>query len=206
MRSTAGLVHLPERTEELCLAQQLVAEVQALVIERDELTVEAARAREAGRAKLSEGAAPPRVTEIDARLDELYDEMAEYTGQVVLRAEPAGAWRRWADEHPARELGRDEQGRPQFHPQDASVTGGWCDSTALLERLGDFVVSWNGDPVSAEDWSWVMANAAPGDLKRLCTVVMEMHERAGAGAPKSRRPSSGMPMAESDSDSPETSE
>jgi hypothetical protein len=60
----------------------------------------------------------------------------------------------------------------------------------LLEHLEQYVVSWNGDPVSTEDWEFISSHAAPGDLKEVVKTVVTMHEGTGSRAPKLPSPSS----------------
>lgn len=204
MRANRQKPRLPERTKELCLAQDVLAEVEHLASRKAELTVERSQVRrtdegqmiraDGSPAKASEGGIDPEVereaAEIDARLEELYEVMREHTGELTLRAIDSGEWRRWADEHPARFDGHDEQGRPIDNPIDVAYTFGWCNGSDLLARLGDFVVAWNGEPVTPEDWAHIRANAAGGDLKACCQLVVDMHESVGHHAPKSQRASS----------------
>lgn len=172
---------------ELCLAQHLVARVKALQFERAALVVEIERTEDGEKPsslKLGQGANPPRVEEIDAELGSLYDEMREHTGVLTLEAEPSGEWIRWRDAHPARQNGEDAQGRPLINPIDQTVTWGWCDSSALLSRLGDFAAEWNGEPLKPGEWDWIVDNAVPGDLKEACQRVVALHENVGERAPK----------------------
>lgn len=185
---------LPERTYELCLAQALVAEVQSLRDELDALEISISRKDDEGEPrsdrKLSEGP-PPRIAEIKARLAALYDEMREHTGTVLLRGATAGEWRRWCDDNPVREDGRDARGRPIPLAIDESVAYGYCDASALMSRLGDFVVAWNGQPLGTGDWQWLEEKAPPGDIKEMARWVVQMHESVGVKAlPKESRPSS----------------
>src|SRR5687768_15887488 len=100
---------------ELCLAQHLVARVKALQFERQSLEVQQRRNEDGERPsneKLSQPAAPPRLAEVNAELEALYDEMREHTGILTLQAESTGDWIRWRDAHPARKDGEDQHGRP----------------------------------------------------------------------------------------------
>lgn len=202
---------LPERAYSLCLAQGLVAEAQSLQQERGDLDLERAtltvgRTDENGEAsgppkRVGEGD-PPRVAEIDARLAEiderlevLADEMRDHTGELRLRAIPAGEWRRWVDTNPAREDSKIDE--------DAAY--GLCDSSALLGSLRRFATSYNGDDLGEGDWDFIANRAAPGDLKAICREVVQMHELAGALPKGSRKGSSATPPSVSDSSSPERS-
>lgn len=169
---------------ELCLAQHLVSRVKALQFERAAVAV--SMAREDGEPDPNQklGGVPSRLAEIDAELGTLYDEMRERTGVLTLEAEPTGDWIRWRDAHPARKDGEDKDGRPILSPIDQTVTWGWCDSSALLARLGDFASAWNGEPLKPGEWDWIVDNAVPGDLKEACQRVVALHENAGEHAPK----------------------
>lgn len=188
---------LPERAYALCLAQGLVAEAQSLQLERDYLAVPAGDDGEQQGSPKRNGEGPnPRLAEIDARLEELWAEMREHTGELRLRAIPAGEWRRWVDTHPAREDNK----------VDESAAYGFCDADALLADLAKYVQSWNGDPLAEGDWEFIANRAAAGDLKELCRVVVQMHEVQGAQAPKgSRTPSSATSPNGTASSSPEPS-
>lgn len=190
LRATSK-VRLPERTFPLCLAQDLVARVQALEEEKRGLQVEmlgsAPDDADGDEPKKPRRAADPRqsrITDIDADLAAAYAEMREFTGDLIVRAIPAGEWRRWVDEHPARVESRDEQNRPILNPLDQQYTGGFCDANALADLLRKFAVSWNGAEITDADWSYVMDNAASGDVKVLCLGVVAMMEMAGSHAPK----------------------
>lgn len=179
---------LPERTMELCLSQALVSEVEALDIEKRSLSIETARkdGEDGPPGRKSGPPADPRVAEIDARLEELYDEMREHTGQLVLRATTGGEWRRWVDAHPARVDDKFDEG----------VAFGYCNASDLLATLGDYAVSWNGTDLGEGDWEFIENRAAPGDLKLACQTVVQMHEAGGLKAPKSQRPLSVVPTTE----------
>lgn len=179
---------LPERSYTLCLSQAIVAEIQALETEKNGLEIEARRKEDdedappAKRRKMGEGQ-NPRIDEIDARLEVLYDEMRQHEGQLLLRGETNGAWRRWCDANPARENGRDERGRPVILAIDQTVAYGYCNASALIDRLGDFAAAWNGEALETGDWAWLEEKAPPGDLKEMARWVVQMHEATGARAP-----------------------
>lgn len=175
---------LPERSYEMCLSQALVAETQALEQEKQNLGIAAQRRNDDGEPagparKLGEGSSP-RITEINARLETLYDEMREHTGQLLLRGVTAGEWRRWADAHPPREDGRDDRGRPVTLAVDEQIALGYCDASALMGTLGTYAAEWNGKPLETGDWDWLEEHAAPGDLKAIAQVIVVMHEGPGA--------------------------
>lgn len=185
---TSPRVGLPERVYSMCLASSLVAEVQVLL---DEL--EAARAVTAAQTERDESVAKPKrlaqgsTTEIRKRLAAVRDEMVEHTGALTLRGVTNGAWREWADAHPA----RDENAR------DEEVAYGFCNADDLLADLGRYAYAWNGEPLGAGDWEFIAENAAPGDLKALTELVVQMHESV-VNVPKLLRDSPAILGSESD--------
>lgn len=186
---------LPERTYRICLSQALVGEAQALAEEKAGLEVAASRGiedpDEAARIRKGGEGRSPRLAEIDARLEVIYDLMREHEGDIGLRGVPGGDWQRWCDAHPAREDGRDARGRPIILAVDDIVAYGVCDASALMARLGDFAVSWNGAPLETGDWAWLEEKSPPGDIKEMTRWVVQMHENKGAKAlPKELQPSS----------------
>lgn len=152
-------VGLPERTYSLCLASKLIGEVRALAIELDEAEAETAPRRA--------GEASP-AAEIRARMAALREEMVEHTGTLTLVGVDEGKWRQWVDDNPAR----------KDNDRDRQIALGYCNADALLDNLGTYAHSWNGDPLAAGDWDWIRSQAAPGDLKELGRLVVSMHEMA----------------------------
>lgn len=196
---------LPERNYPLCLAQSLVAEVQALEERRDVAIVEHRREKthrvgdEEGQGRprrAAEPANPPEVEAINARIEELFDEMRQHTGNLVLRGKKAGDWLRWTGENPPRE----------DSALDQRVTYGICDADALFATLHEYVATWEGDPLGDGDWEFILARAAPGDLQELCRIVVQIHDSRGVTAPpKSRSGSQETAPSSTDSDSPSSS-
>ena len=185
-----GRVRLLEWTHDLCLAQDLVAKVQTLAEEKKDIKIELAVDPDGdvgGENKKPRRANDPRqvrLREIEDELAATYAEMADHTGELVMRAIPAGEWRRWVEEHPARVEKRDEQNRPILNPLDEQYAGGYCNADALADALRKFAVSWNGEPVSDDDWKYLLENAASGDVKAMCQTVVARMELPGARAPK----------------------
>lgn len=181
----------PERDVEVCLAQGIPSQIGALAQELDEL--EAASFRGASEESADKPlrkmgqSQDPRVGEIKAEMERLSEVMRKHTGKLsVAKVISQGEWRRWADANPAREDGRDDHGRPVLNGYDMSVTGGYCNATALLERLGEFATKWDGEPLSEGQWDALAAKAHPGDLKSAATAVVSIYEGDGAKAlPKS---------------------
>lgn len=171
---------LPERSHRICLASALIAEVQALTEEQAHLEIPRGSDEDEPSGppqRLGQGE-PARAAEIRDRLAELWDEMDEHTGELRLRAIDNGEWRRWVDEHPARE-GNDRDGRVAF---------GVCNGDDLLDSLGKWAQSWNGEPLAEGDWEFIRAKAAGGDLVAMAHSVVAMQE-AEVDLPKLRRAS-----------------
>lgn len=173
---------LPTRTVRICLDQEAVADVQRLDNERRDVLADAFRAKDEDGERtgpprrVGEAAVPPRVAEIDAELEALFDRMRESEGDLLVRAVGGGEWQRFKDEHPPREGNK----------SDEEITYGLLDSAALLDALGRFAVSWNGEAFGAEDWrDWFAAQVAPADLAEICREVVQLHE-ARVTVPKAR--------------------
>lgn len=177
----------PERDVEVCLAQGIPSQIGAFAQELNEL--EAASFRNGADdsddkplRKMGQSA-DPRIAEIKAEIDRLSDIMREHTGKLtVAKVVSQGDWRRWVDANPAREDGRDDKGRPVLNGYDLAVTGGYCNATALLARLGDFATKWDGEPLSEGQWDLLAAKAHPGDLKSAATAIVSIYEGDGAKA------------------------
>lgn len=197
LRAAAGAAkRLPTRTKTLCLAQELVGQVQELTSEKADLLMQIG-SRVQGDDGETDGKPTrvgdprrARVAEIDTELEALYAQMREHEGTLRLQAIPAGEWRRWVDANPPRETDRDENGRPILHPLDERLAYGFCNAQALADDLFRYVVSWNDEPVTEEDWQYLLNNAAPGDVKDIVTLVLSLQEGEGARAPKASSNSS----------------
>ena len=181
----SGVDTLAQRTVEVCLAQGVVKKVQQLASEREALEIEIERSKDREGEivpKMGDGAeAIQRRDEIVAELEQLYDTMREHTGRITVAAVvSAGEWRQWVDQHPARETGTDSNGWPILSPYDLAVAGGFCNASALIERVGDFVTEWDGEPLGPGQWDWLKAKIAPGDLKSLATNVVRLYEEEGS--------------------------
>lgn len=190
----------PQQVIPVCLAQGVVKKVQVLTEELDNIEVELSRfgedaEGEAPRKMASGGDLVSRRDEIGAEIERLYDVMREHTGRVTVAATISqGEWRRWADAHPAREDGRDANGWPVLRSYDMVVAGGYCDASALLDRVGDFVTEWDGEPLTSGQWEWLRDNIHPGDLKAVARAAVTLYEGEGAKAlPKLSSASSATP-------------
>lgn len=163
-------VGLPERTYPICVAGKLLAEIEAL----DEEFRRAVEAEEASGGRRRVGSKSKAAT-IAQQIDTKRTEMEEHTVTVRVRAHEHGEWRRWCDDHPARE----------DHDTDQKVFMGLCNADDLIGSLGDYVVAINGEEPKDGDWEFVFANANSGDRSGLARVVASMHETS-VDIPKSR--------------------
>lgn len=162
----------PERTLSLFLAPDLMAEFQSIDQRLAAIDVPADSDGDAKPRRMGEGGSP----EADAlrhRLGELLEQMAEHEGELRIRANASdGDWRIWCNANPAREEG------VSGYDRDQRVTGGYCNADALLDRLGDFVHSWNGEPMSAQDWTDIFEPViANGDKATIATTIVYMYEQ-----------------------------
>jgi hypothetical protein len=159
-----------ERVYALCLRRDLMAEVDALSGELSSLALAQPEVDEENQPPKRKGqGGNPREKKIRDRLSILADEMEDATGDLRLRAIPDGEWRRWCNEHPARD---DDQ-------RDEQIGYGFCNTDDLANDLGMWAASWNGDDLAPDDWPTLFAtNAAGGDLKALVSIVVMMQEAA----------------------------
>lgn len=148
----------PERVVKISLAVDLIDEVQSLSGELARLPLTAVTEpdepedgppRRQGQGEDPERrAARERATEIQARLAELLEEMADSEGEFGLRANLTdGEWRIWCNAHPPR-----PEGTPG-HDRDQRVTYGLVDADALMDGLAPFAHTWNGEPLQDGDWA-----------------------------------------------------
>lgn len=188
-----------ERSMTVCLRSDLVAEVQRLSAEMAALPQpERKRSRKMGEAAVPEH---PRAAEIRAELGALLEQIEEHEGELAIRARLSdGEWRRWVDSNPARD--EDQPG----HSRDVEVTRGVCNADALIDSLGTFAHSWNGEPLSEGDWASVFEPALGlGDKKELAATVVGLYE-SRLDFPRWRNGLSAALTKYDDSRSPETSE
>lgn len=168
LRANPPKAHI-ERSYTVCLRPDLLAEVQALTDELANMS-QSGGEDEPGPPKRA-GGPSPREREIRARLAELVEEMAEHEGELRLRLGDDGEWRRWVDAHPAR-----DEGQPG-HQRDLEVTLGYCNADDLIDNLGTYVYSYDGEPLEPDDWaSWMAASVAPPDKKAIANLVVAMSE------------------------------
>lgn len=163
-------VGLPERSYPICLAGKLLAEFEDL----DEQFQRALEAEESAGPRKRVGSKSKAKT-IAEQLEKLRDEMEEHTVTVKVRARQQGEWRRWCEEHPARE----------DSDKDTKVFLGICNADDLVDDLGTYVVAINGEEPKDGDWAFVAANAVDGDKDGLAKIVASMHA-GSVDIPKSR--------------------
>ncbi|HKY58308.1 MAG TPA: hypothetical protein VJL80_09745 [Aeromicrobium sp.] len=190
---------LPTRIERLCLNLELLAETERLQNEKEDLLVEVRRStaadpeeRQGPPRKIGAPAKPVRVAEIDAELTDLYDQMREFEGELLLRGIEGGRWQEWKDANPPR----------KDNESDERHGYGIVNATALMADLGRFAAAWNGEEFAEGDWDgWFAARVAPADLAALVMRVVEMHE-ARVSVPKAQGGSSPTPSPGNDAASP----
>lgn len=181
--------------------QKYVIEIQRLTAEHDGLVaeiaaiedrLEAAQERAAERpTAMGEKVAPEvadlrarltearsRVNEIRVRLGVVTEQMADYEGEVTVRAtRPDGDWAQWKIAHPARD--EDKPG----HRDDLMVSFGYCNAADLMDDIARYVVAWQGEPLAEGDFDAL--NLLPSDKKAIARIVVNMYE-AGDDLPKLR--------------------
>lgn len=192
----------PEQTYSICAAGKLVRELkaadEAFFEAQDALEAEQRRAEEraegGGRpTRLGEASALPELERAARDAAEVADairaRMQEHTVDLTLRTWLPGEWRQWVAKHPS----RDEDADPAGHSRDQQWAGGFCDIDALIEDLGSvslsgerIITAYGDEPPADDSWAFLLANAAPGDLTRLASTVVGMHEQ-GVDLGKSRR-------------------
>lgn len=181
---------LPTRVIKACLDQSLLADIQRLTSEKSDLLTESVRTtgegEQAGPPKRQGEGTNPRLAEIDAELEPLYQRLRDTEGEILLRATDGGSWLRWKDAHPARE----------GNESDERFAYGFCNATDLMGDLGKFVISWDGDEFGPGEWDWFSKKVAPADLAECVKAVVEMHE-SRISAPKSQSTSSAPTTSES---------
>lgn len=172
---------LPTHVQVITLDQDLVADIQRLEAERDDLTNDMRRTDGDGNrtgepTKAGQGShSVARLEEIASELAARYDQMRASEGELLVRAITGGEWQRWKDEHPPRE----------GNVTDERIGWGLLNASDLLADLGLFVVSWNGEPLGEGDWQMLADQMPAGDLRDVTSAVIALHERSGVRIPKS---------------------
>lgn len=160
----------PERSVTLCLAPQLIAEVQSLSEELNSL--QRVPQEDGGPPRRAVDPEDLRATGIRERLRQLVDEMAEHEGEMRLRANRTdGEWRRWVNEHPGR-----AEGQPGYE-RDIRITRGICNTDALLNDLATYAYAWNGDPLAPGDFVAIFDPViATSDKQQMAEAIVAMYE------------------------------
>lgn len=176
----------PTFTKRLTLDTELIANIERLQTEKQDLLHEAAAhksddpEKSAKPRKAGEGIGR-RLAEIDQELVAFFAKMRESEGELLVRGMTGGEWQLWKDEHPPRE----------GNVTDEDVAGKLCNASALLPELHKYAAEWNGEPLAEGDWTGWMANKiAPGDLRDLVATFIWTHEKSGVRIPKSLTESS----------------
>lgn len=174
----------PETTTTVTLikGQHLINEERRLVDEHNDILAKAEqRARDAeegnaGPRKSAEGGgSAERLEELKGQIAAIQSRLAELQGDVGLVGFDAGEWQRYKDDHPPRKDSRDDQ----------LVGGGWVNATDLLNDLGLFVRTWDGEPLAEGNWDMSLAKkVTPADLAQLVRDVVAMHQSRLPRAPK----------------------
>lgn len=185
----------PERTFQLCVSGKLTAELDAA----DQALFDAEQALAAGRARqqaVQEGeehrpgrlgrpvvdvpALEKAAADAAAACDAIRERMRGHTIDLALRAWENSEWRQWANAHPA----RDEETDPAGWNRDRRWAGGFCDIDALIADLGNtspsgtrWIIRYGDEEPEGDSWAFILANAAPGDLTKLASILVGMHEQ-----------------------------
>ena len=151
----------------------------ALVRRIADLTAEAATLEQSRKP-----AARARYGEIIEEITGLQPDLDKKSGTLVLRNNlTSGEWRRFVDENPPRSEG--EVG----YDRDQQRTEGMVNADALIDAVGLFAHSWDGEtltPAQRDATGNVVAlgqfdrllrdNIAPGDLAEMATAIVLMYE------------------------------
>lgn len=165
----------PERSVTLCLAPDLVGDVQALVEERSALMQSRAIQDDpeaGGKPRRAGQGVCKREREINTELAALFEKIVEHEGEMRLRATwTDGEWRRWVDAHPPREEGT------SGHEFDQRAAHGICHGADLIEELGAFAFEWNGEKMAPGDWDDIFAPVVGGgDKATMAQAIVGMYE------------------------------
>lgn len=177
----------PEQTFDVCLSPRLAAELdaadKALFKAEEELEI----AHENGSRPGRMGTKSPvpdlerKAEEAAQASDAIRARMAENTITLHLRALTLGEWRQWVSKHPARDKDEDRAGAAR----DAQWAGGFCNIDDLVAAAGMCVVKYGDEDPTDGAWEFITDNAAGGELTRLASTLVQMHEQ-GVDLGKSR--------------------
>lgn len=176
----------PEREFPICVSGKLTRELEAADAELFEVKAELDAAEQEARDHAEGGGRPRRtgerskVAELEKRAqaaaekcDAIRARMEDHTVTLDLKGKTNGEWRAWVSVNPPRDPEDDKAGAER----DRRWAGNFCDVDALIANLSQYVAKY-GDDEPSERWqALVFENAAPGDLTRLASAVVAMHEQ-----------------------------
>lgn len=177
----------PERTFDICVSGKLAAKLAVADRAFYDAETRLAEARAAAEPVDEDSPIRPRrlaqrsvdpvleqaAQDAAAECDRIRGRMAEHTVTLTVRASEFGKWRQWASQHPA----RDEDTDPAGHARDERYAAGICNVDALIPTLGDYVIDYGGEQPEPDSWAFIEANASPGDLTMLASIVVGLHEQ-----------------------------
>lgn len=183
-----------ERVIPVCVAGKLVAEYEALDVEYLD-----ARKREEDSERSNRRAADgaSESLQIAQRMEAVHERMLEHEVLVRLRRRTAADWSAYTDAHPPRKMAGQHTA---FCPAKLSEGADECDGCApnvddyrhgvdvdaLAGDVGQWVVTLNDEPATAEDYQQIVAaSSSAGDLRELARALAMMHEGRSL-IPKSR--------------------
>ncbi|MFE6645659.1 hypothetical protein ACFVJS_03790 [Nocardioides sp. NPDC057772] len=165
---------------EICTDPEAFADMARLTDELNELDDRMrldAQRRSDGPRRVAEGDDPDpenveRREKLRADLAEARERVKASLGKLKIEAIPGGDWARWKDNHPPRDNA----------PADAIYGLNLVDTTALLEDLDKWVVSWEDEPLAAGDWEMFAPLSA--ELASTVRAVVLLQEQGLSDAPK----------------------
>lgn len=176
-------VHRSERAFTICLRPDLVAEMQSL---SDQLQSLVLTGEDGPPSRMGGEPSDSRADEIEARLHELAQIMAEDEGELRI-ASDEGKWLQWVKEHPARQKTDDPAGYARdieisrfvtgYAPDGSPILTPRCNADDLIDDLGIWASSWEGEPLTDTDWAVLAASIGRPDKKRIAQGVVAIHEQ-----------------------------
>lgn len=114
--------------------------------------------------------------------DAIRDRMEATTIELHLVGQPEGQWRQFRDAHPA----RSDEDDPAGWDRDRKWAAGYVNIDDVIASAGDWVAMYGEEEPADGSWDFIAANAAPGDLTKLASKIVGLHE-TGVDLGKSRR-------------------
>lgn len=207
-------IPVPKGSEIVTLTegQHLHDEAERLSRKRDDLIADAARrslSEEQAESKArSRKSAEKVVDDLEPALDEINrdalsvtERLREFQAEVGLEGMTPGEWEQYKLAHPPRITGnyRTERdngdvivGAPIYDRLDVQVGAAVVDVSAVLEDLGRFVKTWDGEKVADGEWDDLLGpRVIPSSHAALASKVVLMHQGEVDRVPKSLSDSSG---------------